>query len=256
MNSGQLALLDEAGQARNQAMRAVENAMDDWTRDLIDQAILAKIDELGQASMNDCRHLVPEIGDRSKIGARMRALAMSKQIVAVDEVVSTDVATHAKKINVYRRVTRVLGTDAAVAVDRFNPDGPAGYRAATMPDAPLRATRVEAEADELACRGVRRHVAPSPPTPGRPQVLDRCSGWRGASSRSSDGRPPGRKASRRRPHVGGQPHRNGRHEERQLHALRRRMAGSEGPRLSAAYHLQPGGRVRFVAPSSWLARRG
>lgn len=102
--TGQLDLLDEALRARDHGIARAAANTDDWTRQLIDQAILAKIDELGQASMNDCRHLVPEIGDRSKIGARMRALAMSKRIVAVGEVVSTDVATHAKKINVYRRV--------------------------------------------------------------------------------------------------------------------------------------------------------
>lgn len=40
--------------------------------------------------------------------------------------------------------------DMAVAVGRFHPAGPDGYRAASMPDAPLRATRAEAVADELA----------------------------------------------------------------------------------------------------------
>jgi hypothetical protein len=45
---------------------------------------------------------------------------------------------------------RVLGSDAAVAVGRFDPDGPLGYRARTAPDAPLRATRAEAVADEAA----------------------------------------------------------------------------------------------------------
>jgi hypothetical protein len=45
---------------------------------------------------------------------------------------------------------RVMGSDAARAVGRFHPDGPAGYRAATAPDAPLRATRTEAEDDESA----------------------------------------------------------------------------------------------------------
>lgn len=47
---------------------------------------------------------------------------------------------------------RVLGSDAARAVGRFNPDGPLGYRAATAPDAPLRATRAEAEEDERRWR--------------------------------------------------------------------------------------------------------
>lgn len=45
---------------------------------------------------------------------------------------------------------RILGSDAARAVGRFRPDGPLGYRAKSAPDAPLRATRAEAEADERA----------------------------------------------------------------------------------------------------------
>lgn len=40
----------------------------------------------------------------------------------------------------------------AVAVGRFKPGGPDGYRAVTMPDAPLRATREEAIADEILYR--------------------------------------------------------------------------------------------------------
>ena len=40
-------------------------------------------------------------------------------------------------------------TDWAVAVDRWRPEGPAGYRA-RYPDAPLRATRAEAIADMCA----------------------------------------------------------------------------------------------------------
>ena len=43
---------------------------------------------------------------------------------------------------------RILGTDAARAVGRFRPGGVLGWRASTMPDAPLRQTRSAAEADE------------------------------------------------------------------------------------------------------------
>lgn len=46
----------------------------------------------------------------------------------------------------------VLGSDAAVAVGRFKPDGPDGYRAKSLPAGPLRATRKEAEEDERAAR--------------------------------------------------------------------------------------------------------
>lgn len=51
-----------------------------------------------------------------------------------------------------RDMLRTIGTDAAVAIGRFNPDGPAGYRAAHSPDAPLRASREEAETDEMQHR--------------------------------------------------------------------------------------------------------
>ena len=43
----------------------------------------------------------------------------------------------------------IHATDWAVAVDRWRPEGPAGYRA-RYPDAPLRATRAEAIADMCA----------------------------------------------------------------------------------------------------------
>lgn len=47
-----------------------------------------------------------------------------------------------------RPVTRVMGSDAARAVGRFNPAGVDGYRAATAPNAPLRRTRAGAVEDE------------------------------------------------------------------------------------------------------------
>lgn len=40
--------------------------------------------------------------------------------------------------------------DAARAVDRFNPRGPAGYRSSHDTAAPLRSTRAEATADYTA----------------------------------------------------------------------------------------------------------
>ena len=43
----------------------------------------------------------------------------------------------------------IHATDWAVAVDRWRPEGPAGYRA-RYPDAPLRATRAGAIADMCA----------------------------------------------------------------------------------------------------------
>jgi hypothetical protein len=49
-----------------------------------------------------------------------------------------------------------LGSAAARAVGRFNPEGPTGYRAATAPDAPLRPSRSAARADERLHREGRR----------------------------------------------------------------------------------------------------
>lgn len=46
--------------------------------------------------------------------------------------------------------------DWARAVGRFKPEGPDGYKAATMPDTPLRKTREEAIADEVLYRTGRR----------------------------------------------------------------------------------------------------
>lgn len=65
----------------------------------------------------------------------------------------------------------VLGSDAARAVGRFRVEGPLGYRARSDINAPLRATRAEAEADELAILESRvsapEYVAPvGQPTKG------------------------------------------------------------------------------------------
>lgn len=44
---------------------------------------------------------------------------------------------------------RVISAGMAVAVGRFNPAGITGYRARSMPDAPLRGTRGEAIIDHI-----------------------------------------------------------------------------------------------------------
>lgn len=46
----------------------------------------------------------------------------------------------------------IAGSDWARAVGRFKPEGVDGYRAATMPNAPLRKTRAEAVDDEVRYR--------------------------------------------------------------------------------------------------------
>ena len=52
----------------------------------------------------------------------------------------------------------IHATDWAVAVDRWRPEGPTGYRATGMPDAPLRATRDQAIADRCAYTTEARHA--------------------------------------------------------------------------------------------------
>lgn len=43
---------------------------------------------------------------------------------------------------------RIMGSDAAVAIGRFSPDGPRGYVARSAPGAPVRDTRADAGEDE------------------------------------------------------------------------------------------------------------
>lgn len=47
---------------------------------------------------------------------------------------------------------RIIPSSAAYAVGRFDPKGTHGYRAAGVPDAPLRKTRAEAQADWVAAQ--------------------------------------------------------------------------------------------------------
>lgn len=106
MTSTQLDFFSSPVVARDEALHRVERNADDWTKALVDQAILAVIDEYGEASMNECRDLLPELPQRNLIGARMRSLALRKEITWVRDVRSTDPGTHAKKIGVYRRAVR------------------------------------------------------------------------------------------------------------------------------------------------------
>lgn len=53
----------------------------------------------------------------------------------------------------------ILGSDAIIALGRFHPDGPRGYRARSLPDAPIRDTGAEAEMDELRHREARTGAA-------------------------------------------------------------------------------------------------
>lgn len=78
----------------------------------------------------------------------------------------------ARTISMSHENERVLGADAARAVGRFNPNGPDGYRAATMPDAPLRTTRAEAAADERAW--LTQSDEPKPERPAVTRTLNQA----------------------------------------------------------------------------------
>jgi hypothetical protein len=58
---------------------------------------------------------------------------------------------------------RVLGSDAAVAVGRFSPLGVTGYR--PKDGGPLRAIRVEAEADQRTALDHQRTTSQNPSAP-------------------------------------------------------------------------------------------
>lgn len=90
-------------EARNRALAAVEANADDHTKALVDQAILAVIEEYGEAGLNQCRDLLPHIPNRGLFGQRMRSLALRKVIVWVRDEPSTLPSTHAKRIGVYRK---------------------------------------------------------------------------------------------------------------------------------------------------------
>lgn len=73
---------------------------------------------------------------------------------------------------------RSMGSDAAVAVGRFDPAGVHGYRARTAPGAPLRATRAEAVEDERAFYERQQGIS----APYAPLVSTRTVYWRPGSS--------------------------------------------------------------------------
>lgn len=90
---------------RDRVLAAVNANADEWDKQVVDNCILATIEEYGEASANEVRDRVPEIRHRSLIGARFNSLRMSRRIVKVRRVVSTDEATHGKEIWTYRLVT-------------------------------------------------------------------------------------------------------------------------------------------------------
>lgn len=91
---------DDALAERDRVLEQVNKNADEWAKSVVDQAILS-LAAIRPTSANDFRDKLPEIGDRSLIGARFRSLLMQKRLVRVGEVVSTDPGTHAKRIGLY-----------------------------------------------------------------------------------------------------------------------------------------------------------
>lgn len=95
---------DAAIEARDEALKRVNDNADEWARNVVDQAILS-LAAIRPTSANDFRDRLPEIGDRSLIGTRFRSLLLRKRLVRVGEVTSTDPKTHAKRIGLYVAAT-------------------------------------------------------------------------------------------------------------------------------------------------------
>lgn len=96
---------DAAIEARDEALKRVNDNADEWAKNVVDQAILS-LAAIRPTSANDFRDRLPEIGDRSLIGARFRSLLRRKRLVRVGEVVSTDPGTHGKRIGLYVAATQ------------------------------------------------------------------------------------------------------------------------------------------------------
>lgn len=87
--------------ARDEALQAVTDHSDAQDIAVVDQAILTVAQQGRPFSANDFRGLLPELRNRKLIGARINSLRMRKVLRKVDEVTSTDVGTHGKKVGVY-----------------------------------------------------------------------------------------------------------------------------------------------------------
>lgn len=90
-----------AAGSRETALAAVEAAGDDWDRAVIDQAIHFTLAAKGHGSANDVRPNLPHVR-KSLIGARFLAAVKRGDLVRVGYVTSTDPATHARPIALYR----------------------------------------------------------------------------------------------------------------------------------------------------------
>lgn len=92
----QLTLDGEA--LRDEALAQVEEASDDWSRSVIDQAITATALQGRPFSANDVRPLLPPGIRPALVGARFLAASKRGQIRKVGWVASTDPGTHAHPV--------------------------------------------------------------------------------------------------------------------------------------------------------------
>lgn len=96
---------------RDAGMAATEQASDDWSRAVIDQA-LATFAAAGRPfSANDLRPLLPPGIRPALVGARFMAASKRREIVKVGWVASTDPGTHAHPVGLWLRAD--VATEAA-----------------------------------------------------------------------------------------------------------------------------------------------
>lgn len=89
----------ELGQElRDEGMRLVTEASDQWDRDVIDQALRAVRQRGARFSANDVRPLLPPGVRPALVGARFMAASRREEIRKVGWVASTDPGTHAHPI--------------------------------------------------------------------------------------------------------------------------------------------------------------
>jgi len=99
--SEQLAL---AVEARDTALAAVEARSDSIDVAVIDQAIRATGEQLGEFSANDVRDKLPQLNSRAQIGPRFRVAALRGDLEHLGFVRSTSPSTHTSPIALWRFV--------------------------------------------------------------------------------------------------------------------------------------------------------
>lgn len=95
--------LDPSVIARDEAIAVVEDAADDWSRKVIDQAIRSIGQTSGHVTSNDLRDVLPAVPP-NLLGPRLLAAAKRGLLVEDGTVRATHVAGHARRIVNWRWV--------------------------------------------------------------------------------------------------------------------------------------------------------